>query len=119
MKDNQKFKDDRFSLTEASLGFFLEKKVIVFLMILLVVGWGILVSPFDWELGGPFRDPVPVDAIPDIGENQQIVFTQWPSGCGGPDHLPLDGLLNGGSRCQDRAQLFHVRFFVHLRDLPG
>jgi copper/silver efflux system protein len=23
------------------------------------------------------RDPVPVDAIPDIGENQQIVFTQW------------------------------------------
>ncbi len=22
-------------------------------------------------------DPVPVDAIPDIGENQQIVFTQW------------------------------------------
>ena len=23
------------------------------------------------------RDPVPVDAIPDIGENQQIVFTEW------------------------------------------
>jgi len=21
--------------------------------------------------------PVPVDAIPDIGENQQIVFTKW------------------------------------------
>ena len=78
MKDNQKFEDDRFSLTEASLRFFLEKKVIVFLMILLFVGWGILVSPFDWKLGGPFRDPVPVDAIPDIGENQQIVFTQWP-----------------------------------------
>ncbi len=65
-------------MTEASLRFFLKKKVIVLLMILLTVGWGILVSPFDWELGGPFRDPVPVDAIPDIGENQQIVFTQWP-----------------------------------------
>ena len=24
------------------------------------------------------RNPVPVDAIPDIGENQQIVFTKWP-----------------------------------------
>ena len=23
------------------------------------------------------RDPIPVDAIPDIGENQQIVFTTW------------------------------------------
>ena len=23
------------------------------------------------------RDPVPVDAIPDLGENQQIVFTEW------------------------------------------
>lgn len=78
MNDNHKFRDDRFSLTEAGLRFFLEKKVIVLFMILLVVGWGILVSPFDWELGGPFRDPVPVDAIPDIGENQQIVFTQWP-----------------------------------------
>ena len=78
MNNNQTFKDDRFFLTEAGLRFFLRKKVIAFLMILLAVGWGILVSPFDWELGGPFRDPVPVDAIPDIGENQQIVFTQWP-----------------------------------------
>ena len=26
---------------------------------------------------GLLRDPVPVDAIPDIGENQQIVFTNW------------------------------------------
>ena len=78
MNDHQKFRHDRFSLTEASLQFLLKKKVIAFLIILLAVGWGILVSPFDWELGGPFRDPVPVDAIPDIGENQQIVFTSWP-----------------------------------------
>ena len=66
------------SLTETSLQFLLKKKIIAFLIILLAVGWGILVSPFDWELGGPFRDPVPVDAIPDVGENQQIVFTSWP-----------------------------------------
>ncbi|MHC4413372.1 MAG: efflux RND transporter permease subunit, partial [Planctomycetota bacterium] len=31
-----------------------------------------------WKLGFLPRNPVPVDAIPDIGENQQIVFTEWP-----------------------------------------
>jgi len=36
-----------------------------------------MVAPFDWRLEGVLRDPVPVDAIPDIGENQQIVFTEW------------------------------------------
>jgi len=41
------------------------------------VGWGIMVAPFDWNLGNLPRNPVPVDAIPDIGENQQIVFTEW------------------------------------------
>ena len=46
-------------------------------MILLFVGWGLAVAPFDWNLRGFPRDPVPVDAIPDIGENQQIVFTKW------------------------------------------
>ncbi len=29
-------------------------------------------------MGNLPTDPVAVDAIPDIGENQQIVFTQWP-----------------------------------------
>jgi Cu(I)/Ag(I) efflux system membrane protein CusA/SilA len=41
------------------------------------MGWGMVVAPFDWKIEGLPRDPVPVDAIPDIGENQQIVFTQW------------------------------------------
>jgi len=40
--------------------------------------WGIMVAPFDWNLGNLPTDPIPVDAIPDIGENQQIVFTKWP-----------------------------------------
>ncbi|MDY0042534.1 MAG: efflux RND transporter permease subunit, partial [Desulforhabdus sp.] len=47
-------------------------------MILLISVWGIMVAPFDWSLGGFHRYPVPVDAIPDIGENQQIVYTEWP-----------------------------------------
>ncbi len=41
------------------------------------IAWGISTSPFGWELGVLPSDPVPVDAIPDIGENQQIVFTEW------------------------------------------
>ena len=40
------------------------------------VGWGLVTAPFDWDISLP-KDPVPVDAIPDIGENQQIVFTEW------------------------------------------
>ena len=55
----------------------LENKVVVALSVVFVVGWGIMVAPFDWDLGGLPRRPVPVDAIPDIGENQQIVFTEW------------------------------------------
>ena len=59
------------------IGFCLENKIIVILLMVLVIAWGMMVAPFDWDLGGLPRDPVPVDAIPDIGENQQIVFTEW------------------------------------------
>lgn len=38
---------------------------------------GLAVAPFDWDIPLLPRNPVPVDAIPDIGENQQIVFTTW------------------------------------------
>lgn len=57
--------------------FCLNNKFIVILATLGVIAWGVMVAPFDWDLGGLPRDPVPVDAIPDIGENQQIVFTDW------------------------------------------
>jgi len=57
--------------------FSLENKLVVVLAIAFVVAWGVLVAPFDWDLSALPRDPVPVDAIPDIGENQQIVFTEW------------------------------------------
>ncbi|AEV31504.1 putative silver efflux pump [Owenweeksia hongkongensis DSM 17368] len=58
--------------------FFLENKLVTALLAVLIIGWGIMTAPFDWELTGLPRDPVPVDAIPDLGENQQIVFTNWP-----------------------------------------
>lgn len=58
--------------------FFLENKLVTVLLSLLIVGWGLMTAPFDWNLGDLPRDPVPVDAIPDLGENQQIIFTNWP-----------------------------------------
>ena len=60
------------------VGFFLDRKLIVLVLVLLLIGAGLYVAPFDWDLGDFPRDRVPVDAIPDIGENQQIVFTEWP-----------------------------------------
>ena len=57
--------------------FFLENKLVTTLLLILFVGWGIVTAPFNWDIGFLPRDPVPVDAIPDIGENQQIVFTEW------------------------------------------
>jgi len=64
-------------MVNRAIRFCLENKVVVFLVLGVVVGWGAMVAPFDWDLGGLPRRPVPVDAIPDIGENQQIVFTEW------------------------------------------
>ena len=64
-------------MIEKIIHFCLSNKLIVFLLLLLGIVWGVLVAPFDWSAGGLPRDPVPVDAIPDIGENQQIVFTRW------------------------------------------
>jgi len=58
--------------------FCLQNKLVVGIITLFVIIWGIMVAPFDWEIKSLPREPVPVDAIPDIGENQQIVFTDWP-----------------------------------------
>jgi Cu(I)/Ag(I) efflux system membrane protein CusA/SilA len=58
--------------------FCLENKLVVVLFTVVLVLWGVAVAPFDWKTNWLPRDPVPVDAIPDIGENQQIVFTDWP-----------------------------------------
>ena len=57
--------------------YFLENRVITMLLLLLVVVWGISTSPFNWHGGIIPRNPIPVDAIPDIGDNQQIVATEW------------------------------------------
>ncbi|MFN4053613.1 MAG: efflux RND transporter permease subunit [Alishewanella aestuarii] len=55
----------------------LQQKLLVFLasVILLLVGIG--VAPFGWQHQLPLK-PVAVDAIPNLGENQQIIFADWP-----------------------------------------
>ncbi|MDO6440346.1 efflux RND transporter permease subunit [Cyclobacterium sp. 1_MG-2023] len=58
--------------------FFLDNKLVTVLLILVILIWGIVTAPFGWQVAALPSDPVPVDAIPDIGENQQIVFTEWP-----------------------------------------
>ncbi|MBT3385186.1 MAG: efflux RND transporter permease subunit [Prolixibacteraceae bacterium] len=58
--------------------FFLENKLVTFLVLIVFISWGIINSPFGWDTSILPSDPVPVDAIPDIGENQQIVYTEWP-----------------------------------------
>ena len=57
--------------------FFLDNKLIAFLLLCGFMAWGLVTAPFEFGLDNLPRDPVSVDAIPDIGENQQIVFTQW------------------------------------------
>lgn len=60
-----------------TIRFFLENKLVTVLCLLVFVFWGLISAPFNWNIDWLPRDPVAVDAIPDIGDNQQIVFTEW------------------------------------------
>lgn len=57
--------------------FWMQQKLLAAAVLFGVIIYGLMVAPFDWEISWLPRNPVPVDAIPDIGENQQIVFTTW------------------------------------------
>jgi Cu(I)/Ag(I) efflux system membrane protein CusA/SilA len=74
---NNQDKQNR-GLLAGALAFCLSNRLVVLLFVIAVVLTGIAVAPFDWDINWLTRSPVPVDAIPDIGENQQIVFTEWP-----------------------------------------
>ncbi|MBL4902169.1 MAG: efflux RND transporter permease subunit [Desulfocapsa sp.] len=77
MKKPRQTLPEATSFVGAVIRFCLLHKVVVALFLVAVVGWGIVVAPFNHNIEGFPSDPVPVDAIPDIGENQQIVFTKW------------------------------------------
>lgn len=57
--------------------FFIENKLVAYLLLCCFVGWGLATAPFDFGIPKLPRAPVAVDAIPNIGENQQIIFTKW------------------------------------------
>ncbi len=69
--------NEKLSFIDKIILFCLKNKLVVALLILFFVAWGVMSAPFDWDIGWLPRSPVAVDAIPDIGENQQIVFTEW------------------------------------------
>jgi Cu(I)/Ag(I) efflux system membrane protein CusA/SilA len=57
--------------------YFLENRLITFILLFAFIVTGLATMPFNLKNSILPRDPVPVDAIPDIGENQQIVATEW------------------------------------------
>ena len=65
-------------MLERLIRFFLEQRLVTFLVFAAVVLVGLAVAPVDTGVGLLPRAPVAADAIPDLGENQQIVFTRWP-----------------------------------------
>lgn len=60
------------------VGFPIDNPLIPAVVVGLCVFGGLVVSPIDLGVHGLPRDPVAVDAIPDLGDNQQVVFTSWP-----------------------------------------
>jgi len=65
---------------ERFLSFVLRERLLVCMFLVAIVIGGLMVSPFSSaeEEGFLPHFPVAADAIPDLGENQQIVFTPWP-----------------------------------------
>jgi len=68
---------ERRTLWSAVIGWFISNRVAVLVFTALIAFAGVWASPFDWDTDPLPRDPIPVDAIPDIGVNQQIVFSEW------------------------------------------
>ncbi len=60
------------------LHFLMHNRFITLCLLLFVIALGLWFSPFYDQIGEVKTSPVAVDAIPNLGENQQIVFTKWP-----------------------------------------
>ena len=66
------------NLWNTVIAWFVERRPVVFVLLVLWIAAGLYTAPFQLDAGLLPQDPVPVDALPDTGENQQIVFTEWP-----------------------------------------
>ncbi|NEV94431.1 efflux RND transporter permease subunit [Psychroflexus sp. YR1-1] len=58
--------------------FFLNQRLVAFILLATIVIGGLMVSPFQWADSFLPKNSIPVDAIPNTGANQQIIFTEWP-----------------------------------------
>ena len=56
--------------------YFLENRIITAFLLIMIIFGGLATAPFNWHGGLIPRNPRAVDAIPDIGDNQQIVATE-------------------------------------------
>ena len=59
------------------INYFLRNRIVTLFLLLAVILGGIVTAPFNWDNELVPRDPVAVDAIPDVGDNQQIIATEW------------------------------------------
>ena len=64
-------------MLKAIIKYFLENRLVTAILLIVIIVWGLSTAPFNWHGGLLPRDPVAVDAIPDVGDNQQIVATEW------------------------------------------
>ena len=109
-------------LLNKSIKFFLENRFIAIMMMAAIIIWGISVSPFNWNLNFLPSDPVPVDAIPDIGDNQQIIATDWmgrsPKDVQEQITYPLTTVLLGipGVRTIRSSSMFGMSFIYVIFD---
>ena len=62
-------------ILEKVIALFLFNRLVLALWVGAIILAGLYVMPFDY--GYEYRNPIPVDAIPDIGEKQVIVFAEW------------------------------------------
>ena len=76
--------DSSNSFANRFIGWCLANKLVVLLLVGILAMQGIVHAPFNWSVPFLGNDPVRVDALPDIADNQQIVFTEWPG------HSPED-----------------------------
>ncbi len=60
-----------------SIKLVIENKLIIVFAVILVLILGAIVSPFNYKFSFLPNYAVATDAIPNLGENQQIVFTEW------------------------------------------
>lgn len=59
------------------IDFFLRQRLLTLILLAVVILWGLIHSPFSRDSEWLPSAPVSVDAIPDLGENQQIVYAKW------------------------------------------